>query len=303
MSEIVFADDDAAMREMVGEVLRSAGYRARLISEPPAALGEIRRSPPDLVILDYRMGPPDGMSICRDLKADPRLEHLPVLILTAESGVEDRIQGFDAGANDYLAKPFDARELLARIGALLRLTRQGLDRNPTSGLPGGEAIQREFDRRSALGLPFTVSYLDLDHFKPFGDRFGFALGDRVIQEVGRILAGVAPPDAFAGHIGGDDFILMSDREVARPTVEEVQAEFRARLAELLPPEVVAAGSYRAADREGKEREFPLTRIAAGIVHLAPGSVDSLADLGERVAEVKRQAKRAPADGIAELELG
>ncbi len=302
MNEIVFADDDAAMREMVGDVLRSAGYRTRLIANAPAALGEIRQSPPDLVILDYRMGPPDGMTICRRIKSDPRIEHLPVLILTAESGMEDRIQGFDAGANDYLAKPFDARELLARIGALLQLTRQGLDRNPTSGLPGGRAIEREFERRRVIGDPITVSYLDLDYFKPFGDRFGFALGDRVIQEVALLLVQHAAEGAFVGHIGGDDFILVSDRESARPTVETVQTEFPRRLERLLPPEVVQAGRYRGEDREGRLRDFPLTRLAAAVVHLHPHAVGSLAELGERVAEVKRHAKQSRDGGLAELEL-
>lgn len=300
MSEIIFADDDAAMREMVGEMLRSAGHRARLMSDPLVALQEIRRSPPDLVILDYRMGPPDGLTICRKIKNDPRLEHLPVLILTAEGRVEDRIQGFDAGADDYLPKPFDARELRARVQALLRLTRQGLDRNPTSGLPGGDAIRRAFENRTALGAPFTVSYLDLDHFKPFGDRFGFALGDRVIQETGQILTEVAGEDTFAGHIGGDDFILIGTPEDARKQVEAARAAFSARLKELLPAQVVAAGRYRATDREGRVREFPLTRLTAAIVHVRPGAVRSLAELGERVAAVKQRAKRE--GGIAEVKL-
>lgn len=303
MSEILFADDDRAMREMVGEVLRSAGHRVRLIGDPPVALEEIRRTPPDLVILDFRMGPPDGLTICRSIKGDPRLEHLPVLILTGESKPDERIQGFDAGANDYLAKPFDARELLARVGALLRLTRQSLDRNPTSGLPGGEAIEREFERRRGQGTPFTVCYLDLNHFKPFGDRFGFAVGDQVIREAGRVITDASEPDSFVGHVGGDDFILMSRRETARRQVDEAQARFRDRVADLLPREVTREGSYEGKDREGRARRFPITRLAAAIVHLDPRAVRSLADLGERVAEVKHQAKLAEPDGVAEVEIG
>src|SRR5690606_38539754 len=108
--------------EMVGDVLRAAGHHVRLASNGRAALRAVEEAPPDLIVLDYRMGPPDGFEVCRALKADPRFEHLPVLILTAEGGVEDRLQGFDSGADDYLPKPFDARELTARVRALLRLT-------------------------------------------------------------------------------------------------------------------------------------------------------------------------------------
>lgn len=301
-NDIVFADDDPAMREMVGEVLRSAGFRARLIADASAALEQIRHSPPDLVILDYRMGPPDGLAICRGIKSDPRLEHLPVLILTAEGSVEDRIQGFEAGANDYLAKPFDARELLARVRALLMLTRQGLERNPTSGLPGGEAIQREIERRRELGEPYSVCYLDLDHFKPFGDRFGFALGNQVIQDVGRVLGEVAEPDSFCGHVGGDDFILITGRQRARAQVEAAQGVFRERLARLLPPQVVAAGAYQSVDRDGRSRRFPLTRLAAAIVHLSPSTSVSVEELGEKVAAAKSRAKQSTGSGIEEMEI-
>lgn len=303
MSEILFADDDPAMREMVWHVLRAAGHRVRLVSDGRAALRAVEEAAPDLIVLDYRMGPLNGFEVCRSLKADPRFEHLPVMILTAESGLEDRIQGFGSGADDYLPKPFDARELSARVHALLRLTRQGLDRNPTSGLPGGEAIPREFARRRQLGHRFTIVYLDIDHFKPFGDRFGFSTADAVIHALGRILSeATAGSESFAGHVGGDDFILFTTPELARRQVEEVRRHFHAALAALLPPEVMAAGTYHSTDRNGMERDFPLTRLATAIVHAQPDRLGTLAELGEAVAGYKRMAKQDLETGVVEVEL-
>ena len=191
MSEILFADDDEALRRMIGELLRHAGHAVRLAENGHEALAEVRRAAPDLVILDYRMGTPDGFTVCRTIKDDPRVAHVPVLILTGESRIEDRLGGFEAGADDYLAKPFDARELLARVTALLRQAQRALDRNPTTGLPGGVAIEREIDRRRAGGQPFSVVYFDLDDFKPFADRFGFAVADEAIREAGRSIAATA----------------------------------------------------------------------------------------------------------------
>src|SRR5690554_924078 len=100
MAKILFADDDGAMREMVAEMLTAAGHTATTVDNGTAALAEVRANPPDLVLLDYRMGRVDGFEVCRQIKEDPRFEHLPVLILTAEGNVEDRIEGFAAGADD-----------------------------------------------------------------------------------------------------------------------------------------------------------------------------------------------------------
>lgn len=303
MSEILFADDDVATRQMVNDALRAAGYRVRLAGSGREALQELQRGVPDLVLLDYRMGTPDGLEVCRRVKGDPRLAHLPVLILTAQREVHDRLDGFEAGADDYLAKPFDPRELIARLRALLRLTQRGLDRNPTTGLPGGEAISSELDRRQDGSEPFAICYLDLDNFKPFSDRFGFSVCDEVIREVAHTLLGAAGgADTFVGHIGGDDFILLCRPENARRLVEEVQDGFRANLLRHVPRDVVGAGTYRAMDRDGVMRSFPLTRLSVAILHVEPGQRRGLAELGELMAEIKRRAKRPDTPGIEEAAL-
>ncbi len=303
MSEVLFADDDAALRQMVSDALRSAGHTVRVASGGTEALEEVRRLAPELAILDYRMGTPDGLEVCRTIKSDPRTAHVPVLILTGEGSLEDRLRGFDAGADDYLPKPFDPRELLARAAALLRQARRGRDRNPTTGLPGGEAIQDEIDRRRAEGHPFAVCYFDLDHFKPFSDRFGFAVADAAIRAAGAatVAAGEGEPGAFVGHVGGDDFVLVCRPDQAVTLSRVAQERFTADLAQCLPRDAVTAGTYSARDRYGVEREFPLTRLSAAVVYIAPARWTTLEGLGERVAELKGRAKQDNA-GIASGEL-
>jgi DNA-binding response OmpR family regulator len=163
-ADILFADDEPAMREMVADMLEAAGFRVRLAPDGASALLAVHQRRPDLVILDNRMGRPTGFEVCEELKSDPALEFIPVLLLTAQGDPENRVLGFHHGADDFLAKPFEPRELVARCRALLRQARRGLDRNPTSGLPGGEALRREFERRSERGEPFCLCYLDLDYF-------------------------------------------------------------------------------------------------------------------------------------------
>lgn len=300
MSEILFADDDPAMRQMVSQVFGTAGYRIRLAKNGDEALAELRRSEPDIAVLDYRMGVPDGLEVCRSIKTDPRLEHVPVLILTGESEIESRLAGFDAGADDYLAKPFDPRELLARVRAMLLLAQRGLDRNPTSGLPGGEAMYREFERHRRDGKPFCICYLDLDYFKPFSDRFGFAAADRVIRAVGSILIGVTRRGTFVGHVGGDDFVIFVECPVARDQMLEAQVRLRDALRGILPDGEGNSDTYMGVDRQGVTREFPITRLTSAIIHVEPGTIGSLFELSETVADAKRAAKRSGGDGIAEV---
>ena len=303
MAEILFADDDAAMRQMVADTLRTASHQVRLARNGREALDELRRSAPDLVLLDYRMGTPDGLEVCRAIKADPRFGHLPVLILTGEGKLESRLMGFDAGADDYLPKPFDTRELLARIGALLRLARRGLDRNPTSQLPGGEAILVEYERRQWTGREFAVCYLDLDDFKAFNDRFGFSVADAVIRETGDMLRHISDgTEAFVGHVGGDDFIMLCEPGSARRLAEQARSTLRERLERHLPDEIARTGRYSAVDRNNVVREYPVTCLAAAIMYIPAGSSVSLAKVGEAVAAVKQRAKQPGGTGIAEAEF-
>src|SRR5690606_37442074 len=146
------------------------------------------------------------------------------------------------------------RELLARVRAMLLLAQRGLDRNPTSGLPGGEAMYREFERHRREGKPFCICYLDLDYFKPFSDRFGFAAADRVIRAVGSILMGVTRRGTFVGHVGGDDFVVFVGCANAREQMLEAQSRLREALREILPEGDGNRDTYFGLDRQGVERE-------------------------------------------------
>jgi two-component system response regulator MprA len=116
--QIVVVDDEAAVRDALSRTLRFEGYQVAVANDGLAALELLRSLDPDLVLLDVMMPRLDGLATCRRLRADGNL--VPVLMLTAADSVGDRVAGLDAGADDYLVKPFALQELLARIRALLR---------------------------------------------------------------------------------------------------------------------------------------------------------------------------------------
>lgn len=123
MFRIAVVEDDMIMRKLLHRTLTSAGYECLLAVN--AALGRLvcSREKPDLVLLDVNLPDEDGISLCRKLKADERLRHIPVLFLTGEAfGLQSRIDGLEAGGEDYVVKPFSLQELLSRIRGILRVS-------------------------------------------------------------------------------------------------------------------------------------------------------------------------------------
>jgi CheY-like chemotaxis protein len=308
VSFLLFADDNEDMRLMLRDLFRSVGHEVALAADGAAALQAIEQREPDLVILDHSMPQLTGMDVCRRMKANPFTARIPVLMLTAQGGMESKIEGFAAGADDYLAKPFDPRELRARVASLLRLVQREGDRNPTSGLPGGRGIDREIARRIEARESFAVCYLDLDNFKPFADTYGFAIADEIIRGVGAALrnvialgngggtadgAGAAngPTAEFVGHIGGDDFIVICPMDRAQEIATAGAERCREAFAAVVGAEAMHRGSFRGVDREGVVREFPLASISAAIVMVRPDAWVNLAHLGMRAADAKRRAKQ------------
>jgi len=286
---------------MVRDLLEASGHEVALAADGAAALARVREREPDLLILDVSMPGLSGFDVCRVVKENPFTSRVPVLMLTGESDVDAKVTGFEAGADDYLTKPFDPRELRARVTALLRLVKREGERNPTSGLPGGPAIEAAISRRVEQDEPFAVGYLDIDHFKPFNDVFGFAAADAIIRGTGTALLeavrGDGAPGDFVGHIGGDDFVLVTDVDRAEAVARSCVRRFRTLVEGIVGPEVVARGSFMGRDRDGRERRFPLTSLSAAVLMVAPSRWDSAVALGVRAAELKRRAKRKGGDTV------
>ncbi|HXY31934.1 MAG TPA: response regulator [Gemmatimonadaceae bacterium] len=295
MSYVLCVDDNEDMRLMVREILTSAGHEADLAPDGLSALVSIQEREPDLLVLDLVMPGMNGIEVCRAVKLNPFTARIPVLMLTARGDVEHKLAAFEAGADDYLAKPFDPRELRARIVALLRLVRREGDRNPTSGLPGGQAIEDEILRRAELGEPFAICYIDLDNFKPFADTFGFTVADMVIRDMGAAIRGavaaVGSEGDFVGHIGGDDFIAVTTLAGAEAVARDCAVRFIEVAKRAVGEEAVRRGHFMGIDRDGHAREFPIARLSVAILTVDPERWISTSHIGSLAAEVKRRAKQ------------
>ncbi len=292
-TKILTVDDDPDILDVL-ELTLSEYYQVFQARDGKTGLEMVHQKAPDLIICDYMMPVMNGREFCKAVKKDLLLRHIPLIMLTGKGEVHDRIGGIEAGADDYIVKPFDPGELLVRIKSILKRTVSTLDANPLSHLPGNTSIMEEFQRCIDSGKIFAVSYADLDKFKAYNDKYGFEKGDEVIRELARILIKVVPdkggPNAFIGHIGGDDMVFIAENDVTDEVCREVIREFDAKTPSFYSPEDRKAGYIISKDRQGKEQKFGLLSLSIGVVSNSVQKITHVAQISEIGAELKKYAK-------------
>ncbi|MBZ0237087.1 MAG: response regulator, partial [Deltaproteobacteria bacterium] len=293
---ILVVDDDASVRAICREILTQAGYAVRDVGSSDTALSEARRFRPDLVLLDVMMPVQDGFTTAERLRADASTGMTPIIFLSAKGETADKVRAFRSGAEDYVVKPFDAVELVARVGKALARQARELGASPTTQLPGADAITAEVERRIHEGDRRAVcAYLDLDNFKAFNDHFGVARADAVIRQTGDLMREVVTQlggaGDFIGHIAGDDFVMVLDGDRA----DAVCRAFLQRFDRLIPlyydRDDRRRGHIQAQDRYGVERQFPIMSVSIAAVSLQ--GMESFADVAAAAASMKATAKAVP----------
>ncbi len=293
--KILIVDDDPDILDILKLTLSEEDYEITEAQDGETTLRLIKTKAPDLVILDYKIPPPDGREVCRQIKKDLLLQHLPIIMLTAKGDIIDKVEGLDAGADDYIVKPFEPKELLARIRMILRRTERDLEANPLTRLPGNVSILNELSNRLEKNELFAVCYLDLDKFKAYNDKCGFEHGDEVIRETARILIkvreGVGSSNDFIGHIGGDDFVYITTPDVVDRICNKIIIDFDRVMPSFYNEEDMNRGFIIAKDRKGKETKTPLLSVSIGVVTNLHRKISHLAEIGEIGAELKAYAKQ------------
>lgn len=300
-SRVLVADDDPSTRALIDMALQEAGYDCVLAADGQSALEQARTTRPDLVVLDVGMPFMTGDEVHRELRRDPRTRYIPVVFVTAKRTTAEMAARLRNGADDYVAKPFDIDELVARIASALRRAAELRSLNPLSGLPGNLSIAHEIDARLADGSDTACLYVDVDHFKDFNDHHGFARGDRLIAHLAELLSqtvGELGDDTFIGHVGGDDFVVLAPDERAEEAAGEIVARFDASIPTLYDAEDRARGWVEAPDRRGRKRRVPFVTVSIGVVPLRPERFASATEVARAAAEMKEVAKRRAGSGYA-----
>ncbi len=293
---VLIADDEPDLREILGIVLEAEGFKVLEADNGEEALALVKQQRPDIMIVDYMMPVMTGPELCKAVKQDIFLRHVPIIMLTGKKEVQDKVEGINAGADDYVIKPFEPEELLARVQMVLRRTAQGLEANPLTRLPGNASIQQELDKRIREGNGIAACYVDLNRFKAFNDHYGFKRGDDVIAGTARVLMEASRAKGgsndFLGHIGGDDFILLSDPDIAEELCEEILKRFDEMAIQLYDPEDQARGYILHKDRSGNEIQAGFLSVAIALVSTKDRPLDHPAEIAEIGAQLKALAKQS-----------
>ncbi len=274
-----------------------AGSQALIVSTVrlPLERRALRTATPALVLLGV-----DGSqdSQCREaivaLKTDGRLQTVPTVVVTEDGAVAAWL---DAGADDVITDRLDPAEQEARLTAALRRTRRDIQVNPSTRLAGADALATAMMARIQRGELFGACYADLDHFKEFNDRYGYAMGDDVIRTIAELLVEVVDAAAgdrgFVGHIGGDDFLFLVPLECVAAACDLLVQ----RADEILPPRYSAhdrqAGYFFGKDRRGRLDRVPLMTLSIGVVTNERRRFTSAAQVSELATEMKTFAKTLP----------
>lgn len=292
---ILVMEDDPFLQTILKAELERAGYEVDVAGDGIEGLRSVDQSPPDLILMDVMMPGADGNEVCHRLKSSPRTRQIPIIMLTAMSGPEDRLRGLGQGANDYITKPFERKELLARVHNLIEWGRLQRDANPLTGLPGNITIEAELARRIVGQLPFVFMHIDLDNFKPFNDFYSYAKGDQALRMVALLLQRVVESRGsggdFVGHIGGDDFVLILDRARAREVAEEFVRRFDQEVPELYSQTDRARGYTQVLNRKGELERSPLMTVTIAAVSSESRCFTHTAQVADVAAELKRLGKR------------
>jgi two-component system, cell cycle response regulator len=242
-ARILVVDDSAVIRSVLRKHLVEQGYTVEEAVDGVAGLQACRDALPDVVLLDIEMPALDGHGVLTELQADPATKHIPVVFLTARTSTEDVVEGLRIGAHDYLRKPFEPSELIARVSAACRVKEledelrrrnaelEELSRtDPLTGLANRRHLQEHLTITAAIARrhdgSMSVLMIDVDHFKRVNDTYGHEVGDTVLREIAIRMGAACRTEDLLGRWGGEEFLLVApatDVDGAAEVGERVRA--------------------------------------------------------------------------------
>jgi diguanylate cyclase (GGDEF)-like protein len=247
-TRILLVEDNKLQARFIKDFLESKGYDILLVENGTSAIKTAKTTPVDLILLDLVLPDISGNEVCRWLTHNPDTKDIPIIILTAKTDISERVAVLEAGAHDYLPKPFDEAELNARIYAALRtkaLQDELKQRNkqlieltkklelmaitdPLTGIYNRrhfeKIVKTEFSKAVRYKHPLSCLMIDVDHFKRINDRYGHDAGDSVLREVTELMSSSLREIDVLARWGGEEFIILLPNTMgdnARPVAERI----------------------------------------------------------------------------------
>ena len=292
--KILIIDDDDQIIDVIEKLLKEKNFDVLTASNGKEGLNLAEKELPDLILLDVHIPKINGLNVCKQLRKNRTTHLLPVIILSGKKTYEDKISGIKAGADDYITKPFDLQELLARIKSVLWHSHIARGSNPLTGLPGNPSIEYEINKKIKRRLKYALCYLDLNNFKAYNDKYGYKKGDGLLHKTATIINEAITQKGnsndFIGHLGGDDFIIITNPEKADDVCSFIIKTFDENVSSFYAPDDLKQGFIENFDHQGNKLHFPFISIAIGIVTNERHKFNNHLEVSEIATEMKQYAK-------------
>ena len=270
--QVLVVDDSPVYRKLIEHTLEDGRYAPLFAKTGSEALELYAQHAPAIVITDWMMPDFSGPELCQRIRGQAQHAYTYIIVLTSISEKDNVVKGLAAGADDYLTKPFDPGELLARIGvgcrtiglhreieAKNKLLEEMAHTDSLTGLPNRRAIEewaaRQLRGAARHGFAMWVAHADLDNFKSINDSYGHDAGDRVLQKFGEVLRENTRASDISGRMGGDEFLLVMthlDEKSTQLTVERLRKQFADLKFSFGGETVSVTASFGIAGFQGKE---------------------------------------------------
>jgi two-component system cell cycle response regulator len=291
--EVLVVDDSPVQRKLVEQVLSSEEFLLAFARDGTEAIKAYEECSPCMVITDWMLPDFSGFELCQRIRSDPSRPYTYIIVMTSNSEKGNVVKGLQAGADDYLTKPFDPGEMRARVGVGRRIIDLNRDlaiksqkleeaarTDPLTGLPNRRAIEEWGERQlrgaSRHGFPLWVVLADIDNFKAINDTFGHTAGDIVLKTFGEVLKKSTRASDICGRLGGDEFVLVVSH-VENEYIEGTVNRFREQFAELSFP------------LEGRNVK---ATASFGVAGAADKNLHEFADLLSKADQMLYESKRA-----------
>ncbi len=288
---VLLAEADRISTQLLSFILERAGFQVIAAEGGADVLRLARQYKVDVILSEVLLPDADGMEVCRQLRADWNTRYIPFVLLTSLGDPEYRVRGLLAGADDYVAKPFDLNELMVRLRRLIETFESCGQVHPLTRLPSSMQIQLYVNQVCLSPDPGPWSYLqiDLNHFKAYNRLYGYDAGNAVLRMTGDLLRegvyGTYGPEAFVGHDGRDDFVVVVPTTEAALLCEDLITRFDERIMASYPPEHRERLYQMWVDRRGDTQQVPRVALSIGVAtsELCQGlSYLELAEVGTAV---------------------
>lgn len=294
--KILLADDDSEARDFIDFALKNAGFTTISLDSGEKVIETVHKEAVDLVLLDVDMPFYNGFQLVQMLRSDLLARHIPIILLTATRvDVCDKVEGLGLGSDDYILKPFDVNEFLARVKAVLGRTYRSLNANPLTRLPGNVEILREIDKRIRKQMEYVFLYLDINSFKAFNDRYGFVHGDKAISLLSKVIFEAIKSEDdgedFIGHVGGDDFFVVTQPARYERICNKILTSFSDRVRHLYDEEDRRNGFIIVHSRMGGETQVPIMSLTVVGISNCRKKIEHSGEVSALVGELKNYAKK------------